>query len=255
MEMQHRESLADLHGRIAEFAPGSLYFSDSLCTRGNEKLTCKVNEDGTLKPFPGNTTVFMFDEQENKWIENLQSRLYADQDLANALFADRLGEETFHMTLHDLANPSTWKDGHTIENTREAALKVLAEIKKDFKEPIRMRPTWMFSMLNISILLGLEPVDDENCSRLLEMFERFHEVVPLSWPKLTPHITLAYYRPMEASWEQLEKLRAILNGHNEYYENNKDHEDYPVFLLRPENLFYQEFADMNNYRTVIGDMV
>jgi len=239
------ETLHELQARIGSFAPGSLYFSDVLSTKDNEKLTCKVGEDGRLKPFPGNTIVFMLGEDEREAAKEIRNRLYANRELAEALFTlEPLKPETLHMTLHDLANPTTLKHGYTVENTREHALDMLAEIKRDFTRPIQMKPRWMSSMLNISILLGLEPVDEENCRRLMEMYERFHDVVCPDYARLTPHITLAYYRPMEASAEQLNGLRAILDDFNQ------SSGERPIFELRPDMLVYQEFEDMNSYKTV-----
>ena len=238
------ESLQQLHDRICKFAPQSLYFSDSLDTRSSESLICKVNENGSLKPFFGNTVVFLLDPAEKAEAKRLQACLYTPfAENQHPFTAQPLKEETLHMTLHDLANPTTLQDGHTVENTRAYALEVLSRVKQDFSKPIKMRPKWLLSMMHTSILLGLLPADEDNCRRLLGMYECFHEVVPLKWPYLTPHITLAYYKPMDVCFEDLQKLRAVLDAFNQ---NPPDF----TFRLRPEMLVYQEFDDMNSYRTI-----
>lgn len=240
------ENLQQMTGRIEQFAPGSLYFSDSLDTRSSGSLTCKVDSDGNLKPFWGNTVVFLLDENEQSEAKRLQQKLYIPfSEDKHPFTRNPLRSDSFHMTLHDLANPTTLQDGFTVENTRIHALETLHRVRRAFPKPVEMRAKWIFSMMHTSVLLGLLPADEENCRRLLGMYECFHDVVPLKWPYLTPHITLAYYRPEDFPFEDLQKLRSVLD---EYNQSKPDF----TFRLLPERLVYQEFDDMNSYYTIEG---
>ena len=64
-------------------------------------LRRKVNEQGELLPFLGNTTVFLLEEQDKRRLEQLRQGLYL---AAPDMLAQPLGEDTLHRTLHDLAN-------------------------------------------------------------------------------------------------------------------------------------------------------
>lgn len=99
-----------------------------------------------------------------------------------------------------------------------------------------MKATWLFNMVNTSIVLGLAPADGDSWRRLEEMYLALESVVPLGYA-LTPHITMAYFKPGTYSQYDLDFLRKALC---------------PIELDVPlglDALFYQEFADMNHYRT------
>lgn len=206
---------------------------DRLETRPS--LRAKVDETGKLLPFSGNTTVFLLDDGTKAAIEPLQRRLY---EAAGHLLAEPLAPDTFHMTLHDLANgiPSADTDRWVAE-TEPGARAVLDELKAEDPRPLYMKTTWIFNMVNTSIVLGLAPADPETEARLCYMYARLNAVVPLDYP-LCPHITLAYFRPGVYGREDLAALRTSLT---------------PASLeitLDMENLVLQTFTDMNNYQTV-----
>lgn len=97
-----------------------------------------------------------------------------------------------------------------------------------------MKTTWLFDMVNTSIVLGLVPADEETWRRLDEMYTALESVVPLGYA-LTPHITMAYFKPGTYTQYDLNCLRPALH---------------PVVLgveLQFVNLFYQEFVNMNSY--------
>ena len=64
-------------------------------------LRAKVDDAGAFLPFEGNTVVFLLSDEEKAALSVLQDSLYAT---ASHLLAQRLSPDTFHMTLHDLAN-------------------------------------------------------------------------------------------------------------------------------------------------------
>ncbi len=228
--------------RIGAFAPDSLPHGDGFSTRESRSLLFKVNKEGELLPFWGNTVVFLLDGEACAWVKRVQDELY--KACADMLCTERLCEDTFHMTLHDLQSGASDSDIFgRVNDTREQALSVLAEVRAGLTEPIHMRPTWVFNMVNTSIVLGLEPMTEDDCTRLMAAYERFHEVTALPYPYLTPHITLAYYRPDDFDAEQLNRLRGVLV--------RLSGAEKPVIELRSEALMYQEFGSMNRYRTVV----
>ena len=107
---------------------------------------------------------------------------------------------------------------------------------ESFREeaPIRMRATWMFNMVNTSIVLGLAPADEDSWCRLDEMYTALESVVPLGYG-LTPHITMGYFKPGTYTPYDGDCLRKALRSVELDVE------------LKFENLVYQEFLDMNHY--------
>lgn len=197
----------------------------------NPNLRKKVDEQGKLLPFGGNTVVFLLDPETCRAISKLQAELY---EKAGWMLAEPLTEDTFHMTLHDLENgpPEDTDLPRRMGLAREKAAPMVESFREE--APIRMRATWMFNMVSTSIVLGLRPVDGEGWERLSRMYGELEQVRRLGYA-LTPHITLAYYRPGTWDASAAEALRSTLR---------------PVELevtLDPARLVLQKFSDMNHY--------
>lgn len=210
----------------------SLPEDGDFCT--NPGLTAKVDADGRILPYAGNTTVFLVDEAAKLRLAQLQDGLYA---AAPELLAERLRPETFHMTLHSLEDGGPDRPGlsELMRAAQERARPLLEGWRSG--EPIRMRATWLFNMVNTSVVLGLAPADAGSYERLDAMYAALEAVKPLGYA-MTPHITMAYYRPGCYARDQVEALRAALR---------------PVELeltLGMDGLVLQDFADMNSYVTV-----
>jgi len=201
----------------------------------NPNLRKKVDKEGNLLPFLGNTVVFLLDDKTKGKLQQLQESLY---QAAPEMLAQPLQMSTFHMTLHDLANGMPDQSGlqDYMNYTRERVLQILP-VWKD-APPLRMKATWLFNMVNTSIVLGLAPADEESWYRLDEMYTTLESVVNLGYA-LTPHITMAYFLPGTYSPEQVQRLTAVLR--------NVELE----ITLDMKNLVLQEFFDMNHYETVL----
>ena len=191
----------------------------------------KVSPEGKLLPFPGNTVVFLLTQEEKEKIAAIRDRLTV---MCPHMFGEDLESDTFHVTLHDLANGtllSQREEMATLAKTR------LDTIRSQSLAPIPMQATWSFNMVNTSVVLGLEPIGEEAWQSLDSLYEQFQQVRFLDYA-LTPHITLAYYRPGIYGEAETEKLRAVLK---------------PIDLqitLHPERLVLQDFDHMNAYHTV-----
>lgn len=214
------------------------YISSSLPQGGgfttNPNLAKKSDGNGVLLPFFGNTAVFLLDECTKARIAELQNELYS---AAPDMLGERLDPDTFHMTLHDLINAPV--DDENLRSEMAAVhgrAKALLDALRP-NVPLRMRATWMFNMVNTSIVLGLAPCDELSYAVLDGLYCAFENVLRLGYA-LTPHITLAYFRPGIYGDEQLARLRNALHA--------VDLE----LALEPRNLVLQEFCDMNTYFTV-----
>lgn len=199
----------------------------------NPNLTKKVNHAGEFLPFHGNTVVFDLSGDTKLALQGLQEELYQS---AGWMLAQKLDPSTFHMTLHDLVNgPELTEElKAAMAEAEEKAKHILNQWKG--QPPLHMKATWLFNMVNTSIVLGLIPADEDSWRRLEEMYLTLESVVPLGYA-LTPHITMAYFKPGTYCQYDLDFLRKALR---------------PIELEVPlglNALFYQEFADMNHYRT------
>lgn len=201
----------------------------------NPNLRKKVEEGGNLLPFVGNTVVFLLDEDTKEKLRQLQEELY---QAAPDMLAQPLQMSTFHMTLHDLANGSPGQPGlqDYIRYTQERVSQILPAWKD--APPLRMKMTWLFNMVNTSIVLGLKPADEDSWRRLDEMYTALEDVVRLGYA-LTPHITMAYFLPGTYRPEQVQRLSAALRSVA------------MEVTLDLKNLVFQEFSDMNHYETVL----
>ena len=213
------------------------YISDSLPESNfttAPALLQKVDAYGSFLEFYGNTLVFLLDDTVMAQLAALQRQLY---EAAPQMLAQPIDPAAFHMTLHDLINST--EDTPAL---RQRMHQVKAEIvpiltKWRGEAPLHLRGTWLFNMVNTSIVLGLEPADQASAARLGDMYACIENVVPLGYA-LTPHITLAYFRPGTYDNALLGKLKQVLR---------------PVQLevtLTMDKLVLQEFTDMNHYVTI-----
>lgn len=197
----------------------------------NPNLRLKVADNGAFLPFFGNTVVFLLNEEVKQSLAVIQENLYR---CAGDLLAEKLVPETFHMTLHDLANGPEENEALLREMTQaEKTAKAILARWWDWPD-LHMKATATFNMVNTSIVLGLEPADGESWGQLDEMYCTLHQAVPLSYG-LTPHITLAYFRPGTYDRERLTALKEAL-GLVEL-----------DVTLKMADLQFQNFRDMNSY--------
>lgn len=231
--MTELENLSAFLARTSGFTSDSLPHSGGLDT--SPGLSLKVRPDGSMKPFMGNTVVFPLPEQAKQEIGRIQDRLY--QACAPAL-AEPLTVSSFHITLHDLLSgtPTQSLSGR-VARVREPALACLERISAK-RETVCLRSTALFNMVNTSMVLGFAPADETSCERLMTYYEMLQAVVPLGYP-LTPHVTVAYFRPGAVTAELTERLREAAA---EAGQRKK------LFVkLSTEALELQLFSDMNHY--------
>jgi hypothetical protein len=210
---------------LSDYYPHSI--PEVLTTAGG--LGDKVDSNGKLLPFAGNTVVFLLDNATKAALQKVQSELHRQ---CGDMLAEPLVPSTFHMTLHDLANGPVLSQR---EEMAKQAMTALDEIRAAQLPPIPMKATWTFNMVSTSIVLGLEPDGDAAWEQLDRLYQRFQQVRPLSYA-LTPHITMAYFRP--GVYGDTARLRQAVG---------------PVELsveLDMQKLVLQDFDHMNAYRTV-----
>ena len=163
------------------------------------------------------------------------------------MLASPLPASTVHMTLHDLASPETRTSGTAEEYRREiadsvrGAEEITEGIRRDWADcRIEMEADRIVSMAAKSLVLMLRPRTERDHENLMGMCSRFDRIRSLPYP-LTPHITLAYYRPGKLDGDALgAAVDAIQIGR----------ENAPVFEFDAEGLTAQSFLDMRTYMDV-----
>ena len=210
---------------------------DSLPKEGgfatNPRLTEKVDPAGRLRLFYGDTVIFDLTDADKGWLTGIQRALC---EACGTLLAEPLDPMGFHITLHDLNNGTDAKDvTDAMSRSKEGVRSLLMSLPGDWA--VSVRPTAVFSMVNTSVVLGFEPVDEAGCAALMGLYGAFEQVVPLGYP-LTPHVTLAYYRPTEGGEDALRLLRKALADVQERITPRT------LTLAHPR---YCTFTDMNHY--------
>lgn len=247
--MLELENLNQFEERINKFIynsipeEGMFYTSDGLKQKviGIEEAAMSEylsqNHIGQLKSYAGNTMVFLLDSEMMEYCEQIQKCIL---DECGEIFAEKLNSETFHVTLHDLVNgPDIGKIKEQMEAVKKNALECLEYIKEmDLDSHIYMETTCVFNMASTSIVLGLKPSDEDSCNKLMILYEMFQNIMLLNYP-LTPHITLAYFKPAQYRAEELEGLRSVIGEINSRQKRK--------VVLDIEKLCYMEFSDMNHY--------
>jgi len=228
------ETLAAFHERVDGFTADSLPHEGGLTTR--DWLTAKVGWDGGLRPFFGNTMIYELDDASKLALCQRQTLLHHH---AGWCLAEPLAPETFHITLHDLVNgPDEAAIADAAARAQAQALTLLDALRREGIPPIRMVSTHVFSMVNTSVVAGFAPETESDCAALMGLYERFHAVVPLGYG-LTPHATLAYYKPGSYGREAVDALNHVIRLAETLP---------PIRLtLTPEQLVFRCFSDMNHY--------
>ena len=207
--------------------------------RTADGLTKKVHADGRFRPFYGDTVIFSLPPDMIKWLAGIQTALY---EACGDCLAERIAPDTFHVTLHDLlSRPEGMPDGAA--RNRPEALAILQEAGGTYPPGLGIRSCCMFSMVGTSIVMGFEPAEEMDCAMLTGLYERFQQVVPLSYP-LTLHVTLAYYKPGAYDEQTLFRLRGAMErigrGRREW-------------RLSLRGLHYATFESMARYSLVIEE--
>ena len=228
------ENLQAFHARVDGFQQHSLPHDGGFSTSAG--LICKVDEWGNMKPYFGNTVIYELPDQVKLALCQRQVLLHHRM---GACLAVPLKTDTFHITLHDLiSSPDKQTIAHDIERTGENAKRLLEELRCLKLPQVHMVSTHVFSMVNTSIVMGFAPESEADCNLLMGLYEDFQSVCPLNWG-LTPHVTLAYYKPGYYGQEWVEEMNRVFR---EAEDMGQIH-----IQLSAEDLFYRTFQNMNTY--------
>lgn len=217
-------------------------------------LTNKVDDAGRFVPFPGSTVVFKLDRSACQYLQCVSGIL---QEKMRGMLAQPIPGASCHMTLHDLISPEQTdatavftdeaRTAYTAQYLREVALsleeaeKRVDEIRSDYSgRRIQMCADRVVNMMSKSIVLMLRPDTEEDYAFLLELYRRFDDIKDLPYP-LTPHVTLAYFKPGEIDGDQLAEGISLIQV---------DGCDPMMLELSVEGLFAQRFDDMGHYADV-----
>lgn len=223
------ENLQEFHTRVDGFQRCSL--QPALTTK--PLLAEKVAPDGALLPFFGNTMIFDLPQAVQLQIARMQLLLH---HRCGFMLAEPLAPATLHMTLHDLLNGvDAAALAEPVRETGMQAKAILADMRAEKLPPIRLTSTCAFNMTGGSVALGFAPDTEADCACIMGMHARFQEVVALNYP-LTPHVTLAYYKPGTYDTAALAEALGAINA-------------LPKVCITVDAacLHYYTFADMNTY--------
>ena len=230
------ETLQEFQARVGSYNRTSLPVNSGMDINGN--LWKKVDEFGKMKTFVGNTTVFLLPEEVKAKIHVIQNKLY---EVCPDVFAEPLVADTFHITLHDLLNGEEsddlkWRIGEIQHKAKQFVYQIAEK-----NEEIRLKSSVLFNMVNTSMVLGFEPADEESCQKMMEYYELLQEVVYLNYP-LTPHVTVAYFKPCRIEAEQVHDIQNVIHWVNK--------QEAIEVTLNTKMLVYQLFQHMNCYYSV-----
>ena len=181
-------------------------------------LLNKVDEEGAFRPYMGSTVVFRLDRQSRSYFRIVRQII---ADGMQELFSETFPASEFHMTLHDLVSPEMTGVPHVyvdkshtvyspqymteVERSLAAASRVVAEIQREYAgEYIELLADRVVNMVSKSLVLMLKPATEIDYRFLLDLYHRFDGVKALPYP-LSPHVTLAYFRPGEIDGELMSK--------------------------------------------------
>lgn len=232
------ETYREFSDRIGSFQKKQL----NLCGKDftvNPSVAHKVNADNTFKNFYGDTVVFALDDSTKTKLTEYTDLLYRT---VPQCFCERLIPHTFHVTLHDLSNSPSLRD--VAEEVFCNELKIM-QIKSDLEKlkpaKIKLKSTYIFNMVNTSLVLGLSPATENDYNAIMALYSVIDGVKKLPYP-FTPHITLAYYNANGFDANSAKSLENIVNMLNEKINME----------LSLTDLYYQKFTSMNNYVDVVN---
>ncbi len=229
-------SLYEFRLRTESFNRDSLPHNGNLVT--NINLKNKVDLTGKIIPFIGNTVVFALTDDVKEKVCFIQNNLYKD---CSAVLAEPLTKNSFHITLHDLLSGSPSSElEQKIKSIQSYSLDCVEKIA-DKNELIHIQSTTLFNMVNTSIVLGFEPVDENSYQKLINYYDIFQSVVNLNY-SLTPHITVAYFKPINIDVQYINKFQKIIDYVNSMEKISIE--------LSGKMLKYQTFSDMNHYYSI-----
>ncbi len=232
------ETYKEFLDRINSFEKSEIDLGDDYF-KGSGSIVLKVDEDNRFRPFFGDTVVFNLDDATKKKLEKIVDSINA---VVPECFCERLVPNTFHMTLHDLSNSPVLEDVAVELFNNELKAKKIAE--KIAEQKIKMKSKYIFNMVNTSLVMGLYPTDEEEYTKLMDLYYLFDDVKELGYP-LTPHITLGYYNVDGFSVESARKLETIVK------ELNANKMEIEIELDTKE-LLYQKFVSMNDYINIFS---
>jgi len=204
-----------------------------------QSLIKKVNNNGTFKPYFGDTIVINSGENEIYRLEKYQDYLYS---AIPALLSEPLNPSEFHITIHDLtSSPEKNSIEKNMEENRQKCKERFRKLSDYFKthpeeRTVDIKSTYIYPCCNISIVMGFVPATEKDFRIIMNLYNLFDEVVYLDY-WLRMHITLSYFKPFEFRGEQIQRLYKSLTSLNPNLSVSMDLMD----------IVYERFDDMNKY--------
>lgn len=208
----------------------------------SKKLADKVRPDGHMNDFFGTTTVIKLSERDKAACTAIQAKMMERTGDMLAM----LNPDTFHLTIHSLSNMSTVsRNINEIRSSIEAHdSKIKAEIRCIYDQyrdaSIRMRSLGPSTTGNEAISIKFIPCSERDYELLMDLHRRIDAIFSL--PNFfIPHVSLAYFKLIQYSPEQIEVLYDVMH---ELHEFRFDIE------LAVDQFVYQYHYTMNDYKDI-----
>ena len=197
-------------------------------------LARMVDPAGRFLPTPGLAAVFRPGKFLSGIISLMKDMVYEQLEESHML-ADPLPASSLHMTVHEMAAP-----GGDVRESLETAQRITEEIRRVYAgRRIVLHADRIVNMLSGSLALLLEPEGEEDWNILTDIYRRYDRVVPLPYP-LTPHITLAYFRPGMLDGDRLGEAVRYMQVEGEKLD----------FAFDMDSLTVQRYTDLTDFRDV-----
>lgn len=116
---------------------------------------------------------------------------------------------SYHMTLYDLSSGSRLSSLMPELESNHQKLKHQLAARSLFSPKIKMRSSFIFNMVDTSLVMGLVPDREVDYVNLMSLYRLVDGVMPLHYP-FTPHVILAYYNADGFSAEEARKLKKLV---------------------------------------------
>ena len=232
------ESYTHYLDRIS-FLRAKLLISDTSFVPNHINLVPKISKNGNFSPFFGDSVIFRLNDELKHFVNMISLRLYHS---VPGCFAERLTPDTYHMTLHDLsADRDKYKVASDCFDNEIKLISLMKDADIGF-DSIKMKTSYLFNMVNTSIVLAVVPEDEKEWEKLEGLYRLIDEVRMCPYPYLMPHITVAYFNVNGFDDENLKYLKKVI-----FELNNQDR---MRFLLSLHDLSYVKFTSMMEYTDV-----
>lgn len=237
---QEPETYREFSDRVS-YQQNGLMLPQGAFRPDRSRVFSKVDEQGSYRPFYGDTVVYDLDPRTKRAIADMTEQI---RGAFPECFAERLPDQTLHMTLHDLSASDDLSEVAPL--CFENELKLVRLLRRDavLPECIRMKTNRIVNMVDTALVMTLLPEDEDEWNKLEGLYRRIDEVRVCPYPFLTPHITMLYFNRSGFDEETARRMKSVadeLSGGEKL-----------SVTLNADRLYYQKFVSMKEYENIFA---